>query len=691
MSLQSRIVHHRHRKTCLALFLLICGALLAVPNTALGEGSRTLYPRDSTPDISRANLEWRTDSYGGENFLSRRTLLKVYANAGEYILLGSSAVGVESGNILVYNPNLVEGEIGRETIPPQPSFSCEAQRSEPGAVTDQGRIASREEEVIGPNTIDNPSGFGYNPCFYQAPVSGIYDVVFYGPAGQNATGDGTVSGLINPRPEDFGSNQISSVTAWDVTVRLDLNSTADTPGRLFAYYVAMFTGANGRPVDLPFYIATTDGFRYRADLRGDPYGFVYYANRFGFLDSDGTPLYRNVMADSSLGKFQQDQLEGLQGGVSLSPPEYPMFFDEPDPQALTALDIPLRPLRPIVSEFTFTSEFGNNQTFVNQGGTFEMQIASPGAVQIILSRDGVDFDPTNPRNWTQRVVFNQAGPVQIDWDGRDNAGEPFPARSDPYPAQLMLQGGEVHFPALDVENNESGSSITLLNPPDGVCPPWNGGCNGAFYDDRGYLTADGVLVGTAVNGPLCDDNVGNPPDPLFSDPVLGFDSSSDVRRWGNTGSTSQAFVCAPAGGFGDKKGLNLWTYYPSDAIGTEVLIIDPTSITLSSFTATREQGAVSVRWSTSAEINTWGYHLYRSADGTRANATQITPNVILARGRGQGGADYTWSDTAIRAGTTYTYWLQEIELGGATNEYGPVKAPVRIADVYQVAIPQVTR
>ncbi|MCG8352556.1 MAG: hypothetical protein MI924_32725, partial [Chloroflexales bacterium] len=317
---------------------------------------------------------------------------------------------------------------------------------------------------------------------------------------------------------------------------------------------------------------------------------------------------------------------------------------------------------------------------------------SPGVVQIILSRDGVDFDPTNPRNWTQRVVRDRVGPAKIDWDGRDNAGEPFPASSNPYPAQVILQGGEVHFPALDVENNLSGSSIELLNPPDGLCPPWNGGCNGAFYDDRGYRTADGVLVGEEVNGPLCPGNDGILPDPLFSDPVLGFDSSERTRRWGiASGGNSQALVCDSDAGFGDKKGLDLWTYYPSDVLSTEVRIIVPTSITLSSFTATREQGAVSVRWTTSAEINTWGYHLYRSADETRANATRITPKVILACGRGQGGADYTWSDKTIRAGTTYTYWLQEIELGGATNEYGPVKAPIGTTGAYQVVIPQVTR
>ncbi|MCG8347890.1 MAG: hypothetical protein MI924_08940, partial [Chloroflexales bacterium] len=241
MNLQSRIVRQRRRRICLALVLALCGVMLVSPNAALGEGSRTLYPRDSPTDIFRANLEWRDSSYGkdaeGNDLLFRRTLLKVYANAGEYILLGSSAVGVVNGDILVYNPNLVTGEIGREIIPDKPSFSCVAQRTESG-IADQGRIASREEEVIGPNTIDNPSGAGYNPCSYLVPESGIYNVVFYGPRGPGSDEEENPTGQIEPDPEDFtrnfGFEQDTSVTMWDVTVRSSLTSTENISGRLFA-------------------------------------------------------------------------------------------------------------------------------------------------------------------------------------------------------------------------------------------------------------------------------------------------------------------------------------------------------------------------------------------------------------------------------------------------------------------------
>jgi protocatechuate 3,4-dioxygenase beta subunit len=120
---------------------------------------------------------------------------------------------------------------------------------------------------------------------------------------------------------------------------------------------------------------------------------------------------------------------------------------------------------------------------------------------------------------------------------------------------------------------------------------------------------------------------------------------------------------------------------------------DPsTAITLTSFTATWQGGAVVVRWTTSAEIDTWGFHLYRSATGRRADAERVTPELILGRGRGQAGASYSWTDGGVTPGGTYSYWLEETELGGARNEYGPVStAPTPEQARYQLALPMVGR
>jgi hypothetical protein len=74
-----------------------------------------------------------------------------------------------------------------------------------------------------------------------------------------------------------------------------------------------------------------------------------------------------------------------------------------------------------------------------------------------------------------------------------------------------------------------------------------------------------------------------------------------------------------------------------------------------------------------------------SADSVRANATRVTPELILSRGRGQGGTAYSWLHTGA---TTGAYWLQEVELGGAVNEYGPATVtPGVITQSYRLFVP----
>ena len=190
----------------LALALLAC--LCAAPRVA-ASGSRDLYPAsdDGRTNAARANLEWRTDTYGG--LLLRRTLLHVYAHTGEYILVSSSAVGVGSGDILIYRPGRVSGPVGSETVPGTPDFQATSQ-------TGKGQITSRALELAGPQSQDGTGNTsGYAPASYIAPEDGIYEVIFYGPAGGNTAGSGTAYGDITlASANDFNTSQGSSVAAW---------------------------------------------------------------------------------------------------------------------------------------------------------------------------------------------------------------------------------------------------------------------------------------------------------------------------------------------------------------------------------------------------------------------------------------------------------------------------------------------
>lgn len=692
----------RRPRVWLAIGLVLCTFGLALPPFAGAEGSRNVYPETATG--FRANLEWRTSGYGptpasspdpNRGLIPRRTLLKVFLNQGEYVLLGSSAVGVtgtpNNGDIRIYNPGLVTGAIAQELIPATASFSCVAQRATPGNET-RGRIGSRVQELAGPNTEDNQIPTGYLPCYYQATTTGIYDIVFLGPEGDGSDAQNLPSGSIDLTDGDLGPGQSTSVAAWDVTVRSSLTSNVELRGRLFTYYFAGFTGANGRPAAGTVFIATMDGFIYKVDYRGDPFGFVLYSNQFGFANSNNLPLYANILADAGGTTKEQNQLLKLQGDVRILLPEYPMFLSPPDPQVLDALNISRTPLVPRLSAFSFTGSRGGNETEIDKGGVFRLTSTRSELIYtIVISRDGTNFDPTNEQNRVLRNRIASSGQVEVIWDGRDNVGNPFPLGT--YQAQVQAQGGEVHFPFLDVENNLAGGpTIELANPPGGNCPDWDGGCFGAFYNDRGYQTADGTLVGTSVNGPLCPDSTGNPPTVAFSDPERGFDSRLMQRSYGFTEGGNPPSICTPDSGFGDKKGLDLWTFYPSNRLTTPLLIRqEPTAVTLSSFTAASEPGKVVLRWTTQTELNSWGFHVYRSASGTRADATRITPSLILARGSTQAGASYRWDDSTAQPGTAYTYWLEEIEHGDGSNIniYGPVRSSVGTSNVYQVVVPLV--
>ncbi|TAF07960.1 MAG: DUF11 domain-containing protein [Nostocales cyanobacterium] len=577
----------------LATSTAICLAILTGGiQSAQAEGSRNLYPTSSPANARRANLEWRNELSG--NLIRRRTLLKVYANAGEYILMGSSAVGINNGDIYVYNPGLVTGQVGSESFPATPTFQCTSQ-------TGTGWISSRTQELAGPQNITGTGNTtGYVPCYYQAPTTGVYDVVVFGPAGFNVSGDGSVTNEINlTSATNFDSTQGSSVAAWDVTVRSDTNSTTDLTGRLFAYYLTLFTGNGARPIYVTVYPVTNDGYIYRSEIRGlDPNGFILYGNEVGFFDSDGqSTLYHNIVGTDG-------NVSNPQGGTQLSRPQFPTFFNQPNIIALGSVNrydrsgnssgvgITTIPTIPEVKNASFTgSLFGNTSKFGN-GGTFTFDSTVAGTYEIVIKGSGsTDFDPTNPKNRVLRNYMDTSGLKNVAWDGKDNAGNLFPVGSD-YEYNIRVRAGEYHFPVLDGENNASGGpTVTLLNPPVGYPGDLPGfGVTTGFYDDRVYKTKGGVIVYIGAtqtdidnNSPLCGTN---PPTIPFSNQITGFDTTTNQRAFGaNDGSGNTNIVCT--GSFGDTKGLDQWTFFPSVAAtgNLNILTFSPKLVLVKRITA----------------------------------------------------------------------------------------------------------
>lgn len=548
------------------------------------EGSRTLYPA-SYPTSGgtcanaanrgcRANLDLQPGNYYVGK-VNRRTFLYVYARAGEYVLLGSSNRS-DGGDILVYAPTDF-GTPGDETVPAVAAFSCASAAVPAGSYGGPGRgaIVTRAQELAGPHSADGSATVtgGFAPCAYRAPENGIYGVLFTatpsGPTNLNAD-------IFNPRPSS------NTVAAWDVTVRARADALADLNGRLFTYAWAGFAGVNNRPIFSRHYYVTRDGYRYSQALAGmDPNGFVLYGNSLGFLDN-GQPLYKDI-------RGQDSYVTDLPQGVTSQRAEYPIFFSDIAPAGpnaaavdavLTALNIPTVPPTPSLVSATFTGHLPDPQrTTTGAGGTFQVTTKDATSYQIVVSRDGADFSPSNAANAVITGIAG-SGEYSVLWSGNDAAGNLFPPQATPYLFRATARAGEIHLPMLDSENNGNGTSkatatfgggptITRLNGT-------GAGDTTVFFDDRGYVTRSGVLVGQ-LNGTLCPGAVPPGPSPAEAlqgvDSTLAYGASARLYRWWLPGTNANS-DCAPAGGWGDSKGLNLWTYY-SVAPQTGTLTIDP--------------------------------------------------------------------------------------------------------------------
>lgn len=101
-------------------------------------------------------------------------------------------------------------------------------------------------------------------------------------------------------------------------------------------------------------------------------------------------------------------------------------------------------------------------------------------------------------------------------------------------------------------------------------------------------------------------------------------------------------------------------------------VYQPTAVTLASFATTSQNTALVIRWITASEINNLGFNLYRATSrmGTR---TQLNSSLIPSQNLGGiTGATYTYTDQDVVPGITYYYWLELVNISGASTLTGPV-------------------
>jgi hypothetical protein len=99
----------------------------------------------------------------------------------------------------------------------------------------------------------------------------------------------------------------------------------------------------------------------------------------------------------------------------------------------------------------------------------------------------------------------------------------------------------------------------------------------------------------------------------------------------------------------------------------------PLAVTLASFEATPRTNDVMVVWETASETDNLGFNLYRSTS-PNGERTRLNGEMIPSQVPGGGGAMYEWADTTVSEPTTYYYWLETVDVAGATEMHGPVSA-----------------
>ncbi|MCA9925987.1 MAG: hypothetical protein KC421_26630, partial [Anaerolineales bacterium] len=114
--------------------------------------------------------------------------------------------------------------------------------------------------------------------------------------------------------------------------------------------------------------------------------------------------------------------------------------------------------------------------------------------------------------------------------------------------------------------------------------------------------------------------------------------------------------------------------------------LDPTAVTLISFTAVSQQAkSVQITWQTGAEIDNYGFELWRSKEGVWETAVKIHTEPAVGTGT---GAIYRYQDSVPANGTWY-YWLVDVDTNDVKATHGPVSVVVK--PLYQLFMPIVVR
>jgi hypothetical protein len=97
-------------------------------------------------------------------------------------------------------------------------------------------------------------------------------------------------------------------------------------------------------------------------------------------------------------------------------------------------------------------------------------------------------------------------------------------------------------------------------------------------------------------------------------------------------------------------------------------IVDSTPVTLDYFEAEGITGGIELTWAVRESYDVTGFNLYRTRPGTKTGSIKINAELI------NGESPYIYEDKGLTPGETYSYKLEAVDFGGATETFGPEAA-----------------
>ena len=85
---------------------------------------------------------------------------------------------------------------------------------------------------------------------------------------------------------------------------------------------------------------------------------------------------------------------------------------------------------------------------------------------------------------------------------------------------------------------------------------------------------------------------------------------------------------------------------------------------------------VQIAWVTESETNHLGYNILRNTENDLDSAIQINIGIISDGMSESSQTSYSFLDMEVEQGSTYLYWLQSLDLNGASRFYGPLTVEV---------------